>query len=1035
MLALSILILSIICQSLAAWFALRHMRHFEARSAWLWISAGFALMAVHRIVCFVDHLAGTESHLNESLASLLISASLLVGVLRLGPLFDEVFSAFRKVHRSEKYYRLLHEGMLDGSVFADQQGRCLDSNSAFQAMVGYSGEELRRLSYEDITPDKYQDFEENVVLKQLRERGYSDLFEKEFIRKDGTRIPAEMRVYLLKDEETGEKKTWALIRDISVRREFFRALQESESRFTVFMNHFPGEILIKDDACRIVYANRFFEEVLGHDEWREKTASELFPGEMGERLLEKDRHVLDQGELKSQEERLDRLGHKRLLECHRFPVRIDGGSMLIGSIGLEVTDMARAEQERAAFARLGLELSEAGTPLAMAQALSRAAEVLFRWDAFYFAERVPGTNRFRSLYAVDHVDGKRIVDEQAMRRSVDYEYPASDSLLQGKPLMINRREGEAEDGAFSRFGDVTRPSLSLLFMPILLRGEVYGVLSIQSYQENRYDENDLDLLRNLADEAAPSVRRTLVEDELRASEERLRALIDATPDLIVFKDGLGRWLVSNEKTLDTIGLKEKDYQGKTDAELIDLSPEFREYFERCLAEDEKAWESGEPYRNDLSVPSKEGKAIIYDTFRIPLLYEDGRRKGLVLIGRDITERKQAQEERHKLELQVQQAQKLESLGVLAGGIAHDFNNLLVAILGHAGLALDEVASESPARPSLYEIEHAAKRAADLCRQMLAYSGRGRFLIEPVNLNRIIEEMTELLSVSITKRASLKYNLAEELPLIEADVTQIRQVVMNLITNASEAIGDEKSGIISLTTGSMNCDREYLESASYHEDLKEGRYVYLEISDTGQGMDSETREKIFDPFFTTKSTGRGLGMAAVLGIVRSHNGAIRIYTEKGRGSSFKILMPALEAGAEASASAGKRTEETPGGDGNVILVVDDEPSVRLLTEKVLERAGFRVVTAASGEEGLELFREHQDEVICVLLDLTMPGISGEETFREIRRIRKDTRVVLMSGYSEEEVGQRFTGKGLAGFIQKPYQRPDLLAKIHGALKKG
>jgi len=396
---------------------------------------------------------------------------------------------------------------------------------------------------------------------------------------------------------------------------------------------------------------------------------------------------------------------------------------------------------------------------------------------------------------------------------------------------------------------------------------------------------------------------------------------------------------------------------------------------------------------------------------------------------DITDRKRAEAQRLSLERQVQYAQKLESLGILAGGIAHDFNNILMAILGNADLALDGLSSHAPARENIREILKASKRAAELARQMLAYSGKGRFVVEPLDLGKLVDEMAHLLEVSISKKVVLRYNFADNLPAIDGDATQIRQIIMNLIINASEAIGP-KSGVVALSTGAMDCDRACLDDvneillASLDEPLPEGLYVYIEVADTGCGMDAETIEKIFDPFFTTKFTGRGLGMSAVLGIVRGHHGAIRIHSELGKGTTFKVLFPASELPANGDATQKRDVDEAKAWRGRgTVLVVDDEESIRATVKQALSRMGFSVLTAVDGREAVEVFRTRADEIVCVLLDLTMPHMDGEQAFGELRGIRSDVKVILCSGYNEQDATRHFVGKGLAGFIQKPY---DLLA---------
>ncbi|HEY5522577.1 MAG TPA: response regulator [Desulfuromonadaceae bacterium] len=403
---------------------------------------------------------------------------------------------------------------------------------------------------------------------------------------------------------------------------------------------------------------------------------------------------------------------------------------------------------------------------------------------------------------------------------------------------------------------------------------------------------------------------------------------------------------------------------------------------------------------------------------------------LLVIGRDITVEKQLADKNRKIEAQMLHAQKLESLGVLAGGIAHDFNNILLAIIGNAELALMRLLPESPARYNLQQIEKAAQRAADLAQQMLAYSGKGRFVVERLDINAMITEMSQILEVSVSKKAAMRLNLADNLPLFEGDATQIRQIIMNLVINASDAIGDG-TGIIAITTGTMNCTQAYLSKVWLHDKLEEGVYVYFEITDTGCGMDRETVAKIFDPFFTTKFTGRGLGMAAVLGIVRGHHGAISVYSEPGKGSSFKVFLPATHTVAAMSphASTPIKTSKVSG----TVLLVDDEESILSLGKDMLEELGYSVLTAENGVSALEVFKNHKADIACVILDLTMPRLDGEQTFRELQSLDPNVQVVMSSGFNEQEVTQKFYGKGLAGFIQKPYKLAELSSKLQLVIK--
>ncbi len=419
-------------------------------------------------------------------------------------------------------------------------------------------------------------------------------------------------------------------------------------------------------------------------------------------------------------------------------------------------------------------------------------------------------------------------------------------------------------------------------------------------------------------------------------------------------------------------------------------------------------EKSEIERREYRVTCKDGTVKTILIFGIPV-----SDKVFVMFD-DITERKSAEEERLSLERQLLQAQKMESLGILAGGIAHDFNNILTSIVGNTELALMSLTPESPLIENLKRIEKSAVRATDLAKQMLAYSGKGKFVVETIDLNRLVQEMGHMLDVSISKEAVLRYNLTQPLPSVEVDATQIRQIVMNLVINASEAIG-ERSGVIAITTGCVECDRNYRRDVVLEKSIMEGRYVYLEISDTGCGMDRETLAKVFDPFFTTKFTGRGLGMAAVQGIVRGHKGFINVSSEPGKGTSFTVYLPASERVIE------NGEEQTPKddwrGQGRVLLV-DDEETVRDIGREMLQKLGFTVLTANEGYEAVEMFKA-TPVIAVVILDLTMPRMDGEQCFLELKRLKPDVKVFMSSGYSEQEVAEKFAGKGLAGFIQKPY----------------
>ncbi len=513
---------------------------------------------------------------------------------------------------------------------------------------------------------------------------------------------------------------------------------------------------------------------------------------------------------------------------------------------------------------------------------------------------------------------------------------------------------------------------------------------------------------------------------LARTNELLQLVLDTIPVRVFWKDVDLRYLGCNRLFAQDSGLGGPD-------ELIgldDFAMGWRDQAEAYRADDASVIEGGTSrvnYEEPQTTP--DGEQIWLRTSKLPLRDLDGTIIGVLGTYEDITEEKRREERERQLQTEVQHNQKLESLGVLAGGIAHDFNNILTGILGQADLVLADLSPVSPVCARLEAIQSAATSASDLCRQMLAYSGKGRFVIAPLNLSEVVLEMRDMLEAVASKKVTLRFDLASELPAVNADASQLQQIILNLVLNASEAIGNEM-GVVGVHTGIIECDPEYINTTLMDHDLSPGRYVTLEVTDTGCGMDKVTAERMFEPFFSSKFTGRGLGLSAVQGIVCGHKGAIKTYSEPGRGTTMKVLLPASPL---PSKSLSKPEDTVRGWRGTgTVLVVDDEPVVREVAQGMLERAGLKVLTAEDGREALVVFGNHADEIDCVILDLTMPHLDGEETFRELRRIRPDVAVILASGYNQQDVTQRFTGKGLAGFLQKPFRLETLTEMVKAIL---
>ncbi|HEV3198703.1 MAG TPA: PAS domain S-box protein [Bryobacteraceae bacterium] len=506
-------------------------------------------------------------------------------------------------------------------------------------------------------------------------------------------------------------------------------------------------------------------------------------------------------------------------------------------------------------------------------------------------------------------------------------------------------------------------------------------------------------------------RRRQTADSLREQAQ----LLDLAHDAILSMDWNGTITFWSQGAEQMYGWRREEAIGKNSHDLLQTTfPQpLNEIESKLLSTGHWEGELVHTHRDDSHLRVSSRWALRRDA--------EGRPQGYLEINTDVTERRRIDE-------QLRHTQKLESLGVLAGGVAHDFNNLLTGILGNASLALDGVAPNHPNYVLLDEVMKAAERAADLTRQLLAYAGKGRFVMRTVNLSDLVREIGGLVQTSIPKPVQLRLQLTERLPGIDADPGQLQQIVMNLVINGAEAI-DPEGGTVLVRTGIQPVDEQYIETmCSAGELLRPGQYVFLEVHDTGSGMSEETLAKIFDPFYTTKFAGRGLGLSAVLGIVRAHKGALKVYSKLGSGTTFKVLFPA------SANPMGHQpaivTRELAG--TGTILVVDDEEIVRQTARHTLERYGYKTLTAKDGASAVDVYRRQPDEIGLVLLDLTMPVMNGEEALRNMQMINPRVRVLLTSGYNEVEAVQRFSGKGLAGFIQKPYTAAALAEKVKEVL---
>ena len=771
------------------------------------------------------------------------------------------------------------------------------------------------------------------------------------------------------------------------------ALRESEQKYRTTLDFMGDAIHLVDPELRVILSNETFKQWAGRLGLRTDAIGqdllEAFPF-LSENVREEYRQVFDTGETLITEERTTTKDGEVYTETRKMPVFEKGEVTRVLTVIRDITARKRAQDA------------------------VRESEEKYRTILESIQE---------GYYEVD-LAGNFVFFNKALCRILGY----PEHELMG----MNYREYYADEAAVGRVYEA--------YNRVYRTGKAVQVFD---WEVTRKDgttaqlEISISLMRDADGEptgfrgmARDITERKRAEQALRESEERYRELFENANDLVYTHDLAGRITSFNQAGQRITGYTRAEAIGLNAIDLIvsEQRDMAREMVNRKLA--------GEPVTQyELEILAKDGRRVPLEV-STRLILRDGKPVGVQGIGRDITERRNAEKERQRLEAQLRHTQKLEGLGVLAGGIAHDFNNLLAGILGNAGLALMKLPEDSPARNSVLKIEDTAQRAAVLTNQMLAYSGKGTFVVEPLDLSKLAQDMGHLLGAAISKKAVLKYDCAPGLPLVEGDAAQLHQIIINLITNASDSLGDH-AGTITLRTSVVNADRAYLSESYLDDDLSEGVYVCLEVSDTGCGMDAETQIRLFDPFFSTKFAGRGLGLAAVLGIVRGHKGAIKVYSEPGQGTTFKVLFPVTVRGDRAAAKGpfAKPGQELAAWRGSgTILVADDEESVRTVAEETLQQHGLTVLQAVDGREAVDMFMAHAEEISAVLLDLTMPVMSGEEAFARIREVRPDARIILSSGYTEQDAVGRFSGEKPTAFIQKPYAPRELLKIVHDALAR-
>jgi PAS domain S-box-containing protein len=871
----------------------------------------------------------------------------------------------------EERFRAIFQQAAMGVAQVNLDGKVVMMNDRYCEVLGYTRDELLGTTLMDKT---HPDDVEGVLANRSRLlSGESSAYSMEMrcVRKDQTIMWVRLFGSLVRDGEARPRYFIAMVADITERKRAEAALRESEERFRNMADTAPVMIWISDLDKRCTFFNNPWLDFTGRT--IEQELGNGWINGMHPEDLDRCRATYDSSfeahRRFQMEYRLRRAdGEYRWLLNNGTPLYRGGDfAGFIGSC-IDITDQKLIEEQ--------LRASEARLMEAQRLAKVGSWERHLDADIIYWSDemsRILGAPKLPSsfpdfLKCVHPKDREKILEADRTLRST------------AAPVETEYR--------------IIRPD-----------GEVRHVRSI--VEAIRNDQGAPVRLVGATQDVSEQVK---ARELLRESEQRLKNAERIAQ--------VGHWhwdvranRVSGSEEMFRIFGKPDNYIPSYQGFLEDLTPQDRERVER-LIQDSLARKIGHSIEYQIAHPNG-GLRTISCIWEV-LLDEDGSPVRVFGTCQDITDSRRAQEE-------ALARQKLESLGVLAGGIAHDFNNLLGGILAEAELVETDLPAGSSAGEEIERIKAVAIRGAEIVRQLMIYAGHDQtHRVEPLDLSELVKDMLQLLKVSISKQAVLNADLDKNLPVVWGNAPQIRQVVMNLLINASEALG-EKEGVINVVTGHV----------SGGKDLPDGDYIRLEVSDTGCGMTEEAKAKIFDPFFTTKFAGRGLGLAVVQGIVRAHGGAIYLVSTPGQGTTFQVLLSCTpKRGFETQSAITSFSAEQSNARAGTVLVVEDEELIRLAVAKALRKRGFSVMQASDGSAAMELIRRHKDDIRVILLDVTLPGRSSREVFEEAQRLRPGLKMILTSAYGKETVDATFAGLRVKYFIRKPFQLGDLVRLLEG-----
>jgi two-component system, cell cycle sensor histidine kinase and response regulator CckA len=995
---------------------------------------------------------------------------------------------------SEKKYRELYENLRDGFAAVSPEGKITEFNPAFAEMLGYEAEELYRLTYEDITPKRWHVMEAEIIRTQVFERGYSDVYEKEYVRKDRTILPVEVRTHLIPDGRGGHEGMWAFVRDISERKRVEAVARNEKLRFETLAENAPFGLVMISEKGLFQYINPRFKEMFGYDakdvpsgrDWFRRAYPDPTERRTVIRTWLEDARNAGPAQPRPRTFKVTcKDGTQKTVNF--VPVHLATGQHLMACE--DVTERKKLEAERELLFKLSMDmLCVAGfdgffkqVNPAWTRTLGWTTEELLSrpWMEFVHPDDLDKTALTGSkLMAGESIYG---FENRYACKDGSYRWISWNSFpLTGEDLIFavardttDRKKAElALEENRGRLRSVLDHLPDMLWMKdleghfLLVNDAFAGACGRNSVEEvigktdfeiwpedlaRRYAADDKEVIRErkskLVEEpiidrgvtkwfetfktplygsqhevmgtvgsARDITDRKTAEQALRQSEEKYRKILETIADGYHEVDLKGNLTLVNDSLCEILGYSRDELLGKSYRELMDV-----ENAERIFGAYNAVFRSGIANPEfSYQVRRKDG-AVRDISVSIALMGDGaGTTTGFRGIFRDITERR-------LLEEQLRQAVKMEAIGRLAGGIAHDFNNLLTAIMGYTTMLTLEMREEEPARRRLDQINRAATRASDLTRQLLAFSRKQVLEVSVVNLNDLVRDIESMLKRLLGEDVELITELGQDIGNVRADQPQLEQVAVNLAVNARDAM--PTGGTLTLETLNAVLDESYCAS---HTEVKPGEYVLLCVSDTGHGMTPETCARAFDPFFTTKPTGAGtgLGLSTVYGIVKQHGGHVAVYSEAGRGTTFKIYLPRVNEPLTTQ-QIDEQTLERPHGT-ETILLVEDEETVRDLAAEALEMLGYSLLKAASPAEAVGISTDHAGPIDLLLTDVVLPQMDGKTLYESLVKSRSEMKVLYVSGYTENFIVHRGILDPKVSFLQKPFTLDSIARKVRRVL---